>query len=82
VVGMFSRKKKIGSNSGVIKPENRLLRLLRSDIGFQDSLISLERKDQEDAYNGYQKEIRNAMLEAEYEKNRAIMMMQQHRICC
>jgi len=79
---MFSRKKKIGSNSGVIKPENRLLRLLRSDIGFQDSLISLERKDQEDAYNGYQKEIRNAMLEAEYEKNRAIMMMQQHRICC
>jgi len=79
---MFTRKKKSGSNSGVIKSENSLLRLLRSDTGFQASLISLERKDQEDAYNGYQKEVRNAMLEAEYKKNRAIMMMQQHRNFC
>ena len=79
---MFTRKKKSGSNSGVIKSENSLLRLLRSDTGFQASLISLERTNQEDAYNEAQKEIRNAMLEAEYKKAKAIMMMQQHRICC
>jgi len=79
---MFTRKKKIGSNLGVIKPENRLLRLLRSDMGFQASLISLERKDQEDAYNESRKEIGNAMLEAECKKAEAIMMMQQHRNFC
>lgn len=79
---MFTRKKKSGSNSGVIKSENSLSRLIRSDTGFQASLISLERKDQEDAYSGSQKEIGNAMLEAEYKKAKAIMMMQQHRICC
>lgn len=77
---MFTRKKRFGSNSGVIKPENRLLRLLRSDTGFQASLISQERTDQEDAHNAHiQKDIRNAMLEAEYKKAKAIMMMQQHR---
>jgi len=48
---MFSRKKKLGSNSGVIKPENSLLRLLRSDTGFQAPLMSLERTDQEDYYD-------------------------------
>ncbi|MFZ0965732.1 MAG: hypothetical protein WAN82_03800 [Candidatus Bathyarchaeia archaeon] len=79
---MFTRKKKSGSNSGVIKSENSLLRLIRSDTGFQAFLISLERKDQEDAYNGSQKEIRNAMLEVEYKKAKAIMMMQQHRNFC
>jgi len=79
---VFTRKKKIGSNSGVIKPENRLLRLLRSDKGFQASLISLERKDQEDAYNESQKEIGNAMLGAEYKKAKAIMTMEQHRNFC
>jgi hypothetical protein len=79
---MFTRKKKSGSNPGVIKSENSLLRLLRSDTGFQASLISLERKDQEDAYNGSQKEIRNAMLEVEYKKAKAIMMMQQHQNFC
>jgi hypothetical protein len=79
---MFTRKKKIGSNSGVIKPENRLLRLLRSDTGFQAFLINLERTNQEDAYNESWKEIRNAMLEAEYKKAKAIMTMQQHRNFC
>jgi hypothetical protein len=79
---MFTRKKKIGNNSGVIKPENRLLRLLRSDTGFQAFLINLERTNQEDAYNESQKEIRNAMLEAEYKKAKAIMMMQQHQNFC
>jgi len=79
---MFTRKKKIGSNSGVIEPENRLLRLLKSDTGFQAFLINLERIDQEDAYSEAQKEVRNAMLEAEYKKAKAIMMMQQHRNFC
>jgi hypothetical protein len=79
---MFKNKKKIGSNSGVIKPESRLLRLFRSGTGFQASLISLERKDQEDAYNESQKEIRNAMLGAECKKAEAIMTMQQHRNSC
>jgi len=80
---MFNRKKKIGSNSGVIKPENKLLRLLRSNTGFQASPLSLERTDQEDDYNAcIQKEIRNAMLEAEYQKAKTIMMMQQHRNFC
>ena len=79
---MFTRKKKIESDLSKIEPENRLLRLLRSDIGFQASVISLERTDQEDAYNEVQKIVRNAMLEAEYKKAKAIMMMQQHRNLC
>ena len=80
---MFKNKKKIGNNSGVIEPENRLLRLLRSDTGFQACLISLERADQEDDYNACaQEKIGNAMLEAEYKKAKAIMMMQQHRNFC
>ena len=79
---MFTRKKKIESDLSKIEPENRLLRLLRSDIGFQASVISLERTDQEDAYNEVQKIVRNAMLEAEYKKAKAIMMMQQHRNFC
>jgi hypothetical protein len=80
---MLSRKSKSEINSGVIRPGNRLLRLLRSDTGFQARLISLERTDQEDDYNACaQKEIRNAMLEAEYKKAKTIMMMQQHRNRC
>ena len=79
---MFARKKKIGSELGEIKPENRLLRLLRSDIGSQGSPFSLETTNQEDAYSEAQKEVRNAMLEAEYKKAKAIMMMQQHRNFC
>ena len=79
---MFTRKKKIGSNSGVIKSENSLLRLLRSDTGFQSFLISPERTNQEDAYSEAQKDVGNAMLEAEYKKAKAIMAMQQHRNFC
>jgi len=79
---MFARKKKIGSELGKIKPENRLLRLLRSDIGSQGSPFSLETTNQEDAYSEAQKEVRNAMLEAEYKKAKAIMMMQQHPNFC
>ena len=79
---MFKNKKKIGSNSGVIEPENRLLRLLRSDTGFQAFLINLERTNQEDAYSEAQKEVRNAMLEAEYKKAKAVTAMQQHLNFC
>jgi len=79
---MFTRKKKIGSNSGVIKPENRLLRLLRPNTGFQAFLINRERTNQEDAYSEAQKEVGNAMLEAEYKKAKAVMAMQQHRNFC
>jgi hypothetical protein len=79
---MFTNKKKIGNNSGVIKSTNRLLRLLRSDTGFQASLISLERIGQEDAYYEPRKEVGNAMLEAEYKKAKAIMAIQQHRNFC
>jgi hypothetical protein len=79
---MFTNKKKIGNNSGIIKSTDRLLRLLRSDTGFQASLISLERTDQEDAYDEPQKEVGNAMLEAEYKKAKAIMAIQQHRNLC
>jgi hypothetical protein len=79
---MFSGKKKIRSNLGVVKTENRLLRLLKSGVGFQVSLTSVERKDQEDAYDESQKEMYNAMLEAEYQKAKAIMATQQARSYC
>jgi len=76
---MFTRRNKSESNSGAIKPESRLLRLLRSDTGFQAPLINLERAYQEDGYNEAQKEIGNAILQAEYKKAKAIMMAQQQR---
>ena len=79
---MFKNKKKIGNNSGVIEPENRLLRLLRSDTGFQAFLINLKRTNQEDAYSEAQKDVGSATLEAEYKKAKAIMAMQQHRNFC
>jgi len=79
---MFTNKKKIGHNSGVMEPENRLLKLLRSDTGFQAFLINLEGTNQENAYSEAQKEVGNAMLEAEYKKAKAIMAMQQHRNFC
>jgi len=76
---MFTKKKKTGSNSTLTKPENRLLRLLRSDKGFQASLISLERTDREDACTEDQKMIGNAMLEAEYKKAKALLAFQNNQ---
>jgi hypothetical protein len=76
---MFTRKKKIGSELGETKPENRLLRSLRLDIGSQACPFNLGRTDQEDTYSEAQKEARNAVLEAEYKKGKAIMMVQQHQ---
>jgi len=42
----------------------------------------MERKEREDAYDESWKEIGQAMSKAEYEKARAIMMMQQHPNFC
>lgn len=76
---MFNNKKKIENSSGVVKKENRLSRLLRANASFQASLISSERTGQECDYNENQKEIRNAMLVAEYNKAIAIAAMQKDR---
>jgi 7,8-dihydro-6-hydroxymethylpterin-pyrophosphokinase len=79
---MFARKKKIGSNLGVMELQNRLLRLLRSDTGFQAFLISPDRTNQENASSESQKDFENAMLEAEYKKAKAFMTMQRHPNFC
>jgi len=67
------RKKKVESNLGAAKPENRLLRLFRSDVGFQGSLTSRESTDGEDTYYIDRKMIKNAMLEVEYQKAMALL---------
>lgn len=79
---MLKGKKKIVSNLGVVKTENRLLRLLRSEIGFQVSLNSVERTDKGNVYEQSRKEIDNALAEAEYQKARAVMTSQQVRTFC
>lgn len=76
---MFSYKKKVGNDAGAVKLTDRLTRLLRSDMGFQASSNSLERTDREDTFDDYQKQAGNPMLEAEYRKARAIIVVQQHR---
>jgi len=76
---VFNRKKNVGSNSGVAKPENRLLRLFRPNAGFQGSLISRESTDVEDTYNIDRKMIKNAMLEAEYQKAMALLAFEKHQ---
>jgi len=73
------RRKKMGNNLGVVKPENRLLRLFRSDAGFQGSLVSRENTDGEDAYNIDRTMIRNAMLEVEYQKAMALLAFEKHQ---
>jgi len=80
---MFTRRKKLANNSDTIQLENRLQRLLRSSTGFHASLINLEKTDQEDDYNAcVQKEIGNAMLEAECKKAEVFQAMQQYRKLC
>ena len=79
---MLKGKKKIVSNLGVVKTENRLLRLLRSEIGFQVSLNSVERTEKGNVYEQSRKEIDNALAEAEYQKARAVMTSQQVRTFC
>ncbi len=79
---MLKDKKKIKSNLGVIKPGNRLLRLLKSEIGFHISLASTNRKDLENVYEQPQKEIDNALAEAEYQRAKATITAQQVRTYC
>jgi len=79
---VFTRKKKVGSNLGVVKPENRLLRLFRSNDVFQGSLIGLENTDREDAYGEDQRMIRTVMLEVEYQRARALMAFQNKQRFC
>ena len=79
---MFTRKKKIGSNSGTAKPGNPLLRLLRSDAGLQAPFTSSQKAHQKEAYDMAQKGIGAAMSEAEYRKAEAIMTMERNRKFC
>jgi hypothetical protein len=79
---MLRGKKKITSNLDTVKQESRILRLLRQELGFQVSLTSVAISDKEDMYKVSQKEIAAALLEAEYQKAKAIMTSQQVRSFC
>jgi len=70
---------KTGSKLGVGESEKRKLRMLRSDQAFQASLISVEGIDQENVCEGSRKDIRTAMLEAEYKKAKALVAFQNNR---
>jgi len=76
---MFKNRRKNGNGLGEGKSENHILRMLRLHKGFANSLTSLEERDQEGVCEGYQIEIRNAMLEMEFRKAQALMAWQQNR---
>jgi len=78
VIGMF-KNKKIGSSQGVAASEKRKLRMLRSDQTFQISLTSVEGIDQENVCEGFRKDVRTAMLEAEHKKAKALVAFQNNR---
>jgi hypothetical protein len=75
-------RKKMVNNLEVSKPENRLLRLLKSELGFQFSLTSVADNAKEDTYKESQKEINIAFAEAEYQKAKATVTTQQTRSFC
>jgi hypothetical protein len=79
---VFTRKKKIRSASGAVKPGNLLLRLFRSDAGLQAPLTSSQIAHQTDAYDMVQKGIGAVMLEVEYRKAEAGMTMERNRKFC
>jgi len=79
---VLKERKKIVSKLGVAKPENRLLRLLRSELGFQVFLTSVSGNVKGDTYKEPQREIDAALAEAEYQKTKAIMATQQARSFC
>lgn len=70
---------KIGSKLGIEEPEKHKLRMLRSDHAFQVSPISVDGKDQENVCEGSRKDIRTAMLEAEYKKAKTLVAFQNNR---
>jgi len=78
---MLKIREKLERSLSKRRSENSFLRLFRSNTGFQPSIVGLERADQEDFYADSQKEIRNAMLEAERKKAMAIMAIQQLSFC-
>ncbi len=80
---MNIERKTIRNKPKAVKSGNRLLRLLRPDAGVRVFLVSLEKTGREEEANkDTQKEIQDAMLEAEYKKAKAIMDSQQHRSFC
>ena len=79
---MLARKKKTGSNSSVVKPLNRLLRLFRSTADSHASNVSLGSTEQDDACSEDQKMIKDVMLEVEYMKARAVTAMQRRLDFC
>ena len=52
---MLKGKKKSVNNFDIVKPENRLLRMLKSELGFQFSLTSVEDNAKEDTYKETQR---------------------------
>jgi len=76
---MYKTKEKNESSLNTKRSENRFLRVFRSVKSFQASPLSLERTDQEDVYTGSHEKIRNVMLEAEYQRAKAIMAWQENQ---
>jgi hypothetical protein len=78
---MLFRKHKIGSKLGIVKPESRLLGLLRRESDFKTSFHEIGRNCQI-TYGESRKEIESAFLEAEYNKAKANLTSQQARSFC
>jgi hypothetical protein len=78
---MFSRKHKSGSELGIVKPEKRLIGLLRREMGFKTSFHEIG-KNCQIIYGESKKEIESALLEAEYNKAKANLTAQQARSFC
>jgi len=82
VIGMFGKRKKIGTSLGSRKSGNRILRLLRSDKSYAVSHDYQEVKEQENGFEGSWKEMRNALLEAESHRAQALQMWEQSKRFC
>lgn len=76
------KNKKIGSSQGIEELKKRKLRILRSGQAFQASLVSVEGIDQENVWEDSRKDIRTAMLEAEYKKAKALVAFQNNLRFC
>jgi hypothetical protein len=81
-VRVLKGKRKIVKNLNRVKPENRLLRLLKSELGLQFSLTSVEDNAKKGTFKESQKEIDITLAEAEYQKTKAIIATQQTRSFC
>jgi hypothetical protein len=81
-VRLLKERKKIVSNLGIAKPENRLLRLLRSELVLQVPLANVLGDAKGDSYGKSRREIDVALAEAEYQKGKATVATQQARSFC